>query len=217
MFQQRERRNRVLEALDRLVKQFRTREDLYPLRIPHDPLLLADLVADALGDEAGRFDERAVRTRMLLTLRWDDGSNWELWVAALPSGLKLFCDSAHDETRILASGGRNAGDESERLFLELLGESRGEHFGIEMAGGAPTVVISPIDRALLVDLFVNLFEGTDTEGDIRRSHAMGRDEEPAAAAAGRDFQAEVEWWLDQVRRGEPSIRRSSRPRPAWPS
>jgi len=120
MFQQRERRNRVLEALDRLVKQFRTREDLYPLRIPHEPVLFADLVADALGDEAGRFDERAVRTRTLLTLRWDDGSSWGLWVAALPSGLKLFCDSAHDETRILASGGRNAGDESDRFFLVVI-------------------------------------------------------------------------------------------------
>src|SRR5215213_10526723 len=67
------------------------------------------------------------------------------------------------ETRVLASGGRNEGDDSDRAFLELFAESAGRHFGIEMAGGAPRSVRSPFPRELLIDAFVNLFEVTGTE------------------------------------------------------
>jgi len=194
MFAQRDRRNRVLEALDRSVKQFRTREDLYPLRIPHEPLRLADVVGEALGDEASRFDDDSLRARTILSLRWEDDSCWEVWVASLPSGLKLFCDSGSDETRILASGGRNAGDESDRFFIELLGHSRGELFGIEMSGGAPSSVRSSVARPLLVEFFVNLFEGTEAEEDIRDEHSRDMD----VTSEGRDFQTEVEWWLTRA-------------------
>jgi hypothetical protein len=179
MFKQRERRNRVLEALDLAVKQFRSREDLYPLRIPHEPLLLSDIVEQALQGEARAFDEESLRARTLLALDWDDGSRWELWIASL------------------ASGGRNAGDESDLMFLELLGWSRGEIFGIEMSGGAPRRVRSPIDRALLVDFFVDLFEGTVAEDDIRRDHAVSGD--GRQDGNGRDFRTEVDTWLDRAK------------------
>ena len=68
---------------------------------------------------------------------------------------------------MLASGGRNEGDESDRAFLELFAESAGGHFGIEMAGGAPRSVRSPMDREFLVDRFVDLFEVTGSEDSLR--------------------------------------------------
>ena len=90
----------------------------------------------------------------------------------LPSKFKLFCDSSDDESRILASGGRNEGDESDRIFLELLAESAGEHFGIEMSGGAPVRVRTSIaDRDFVVDLFLGLFEVAGIEADVRRALA----------------------------------------------
>ena len=70
---------------------------------------------------------------------------------------------------MLASGGRNEGDESDRAFLELFAESAGSHFGVEMAGGAPRLVRSPMDREFLVDRFVDLFEVTESEDSLRRS------------------------------------------------
>ena len=44
---------------------------------------------------------------------------------ALPSRTKLYCDSDGHETRLLASGGRNEGDENDRVFLQLLAETAG--------------------------------------------------------------------------------------------
>ncbi len=190
MFASRELRVRVLEALEREARQFRTREDLYPLRIPRQPISLDRLIATTLAERRRLFDVKTLRARTLLTLDWEDGSSWELWVAMLPSNLRLFCDTGDEESRVLASGGRNAGDETDRLFLQLLGESRGEHFGIEMSGGAPSHVRSPVDRALLVDMFVNLFEGTAVEAEVRGSAAAG--------AGGHDFRADVDAWLARV-------------------
>ena len=135
--------------------------------MPREPLLLDDVMRQSLADEARRFDLATLRSRPLLSFEWDDGSRWEAWVGVLPSGLKIYCDSGDDETRVLASGGRNEGDESDRAFLELFAESAGSHFGIEMAGGAPRSVRSPLDREFLVDLFVNLFEVTGSEDSVR--------------------------------------------------
>jgi hypothetical protein len=197
MISTRESRARVLEALDREVKQFRTREALYPLRVPGEPVGFDDILVQALGERGRRFDPATLRSRTLLSFEWADGSAWELWVIVLPSGLKLFCDSGTEEPRILASGGRNLGDQSDRLFLDLLSESGGGHFGIEMSGGAPSRVRSSIsDRTFLADTFVDLFEGTDVEASIREqfSQASGRDD----VSGGRDFRAEVEAWLDRV-------------------
>jgi hypothetical protein len=192
----RELRVRVLERLEREVKQFRTRQDLYPLRIPREPLLLASVIDRALGEDARRFDPAGLRSRTLLDMRWPDGSTWELWVASLPSGLRVFCDRGDDgESRALASGGRNAGDESDRMFLELLAESEGEHFGIEWAGLAPSRVRTTMDdRPFLVDFFVSLFEGTEAEAGIRADWGAPADR----ADTGRDFRAEVERWLDEA-------------------
>ena len=203
---QRQLRLRVLEALEDAAKQFRTREELFPIRIPREPIRLDDLVERALGDDHRSFDPASIRARTLLRLEWDDGSLWEAWVIMLPSQLRLFCDSGAEETRVLASGGRNAGDETDRQFLMLLSESAGETFGIEMAGGAPTRVRSSIaDRAFLVDVFVNLFEVRAMESEIRRD-LDERGMEPATDALqetsrdGTDFRVDVERWLEVVGR-----------------
>jgi len=186
----RQARVAVFEALDRRVRQFRGREELWPLRIPSDPIVLDDVIEEALGDAAGRFDAGSLRSRTLLELMWNDGVTWTAWMAVLPSKTKLYCDTDPHETRILASGGRNEGDESDRIFLRLLAESGGEHFGIEMAGDAPARIRSSIDdRAFLTEIFVELFEVTGSEDSVRR--ALGG--KPSA-----DFQHDVERWLDLV-------------------
>ena len=189
-------RVRVLEALEGLAKQFRRREELWPLRVPREPVGLDEVVEQALGEDAQIFQAHTLRSRTLLRLEWNDGSTWDAWVIVLPSNVKLYCDSDGDESRALASGGRNEGDESDRAFLTLLAESGGEHFGIEMAGGAPSRVRSPLDRAFLVDVFVNLFEVTETEQSVRdalAAHASGQP--PDAGAEGEDFRTDVERWL----------------------
>ena len=200
----RQLRLRVLEALEERVKQFRTREALYPLRVPRDPIPLDEVILQALQDDHLEFDPVTLRSRTLLTLGWEDGT-WDAWVITLPSRVKVYCDSDAHETRILASGGPNAGDESDRLFLTLLSESAGEDFGIEMSGGAPTRVRSSLaDRAFLVECFVNLFEVTRTEDAIRR--ALSADAGPVRpatqldSAQGSDFRIDVERWLDVVMR-----------------
>lgn len=193
---QRQMKARVLEALEARAKQFRTREELYPIRVPRDPLPLDDVLEEALGDEQRRFDPIALRARTLLRLEWDDGSVWEAWVAMLPSGLRLFCDTGPEATHVLASGGRNAGDETDRLFLERLAESAGQDFGIEMAGGAPSRVRSSItDRGFLVDVFVALFEETGLEGELRAELAAFEPDPAAADDTAADFRVEVDRWL----------------------
>lgn len=194
-------RLRVLDALEERVKQFRTREALYPLRVPREPVSLDDLIVQTLADADAIFDAAALRSRTLLTLTWEDAS-WEAWVVILPSRTKLYCDSDPHETRVLASGGRNAGDESDRLFLGLLAESAGEIFGIEMSGGAPARVRSSItDREFLLNFFVELFEVSHAEESIRE--ALAAENHPAnrdASAASRDFRLDVERWLVRVMR-----------------
>jgi hypothetical protein len=194
-FSDRQQRIRILDALEARIKQFRSREELWPLRVPNQPLLLEDVIDRALGDERRRFDPATLRSRTLLQLAWDDGSTWEAWVTVLPSKLKVFCDSSHEETRVLASGGKNEGDETDRLFLELLAESGGRHFGIEMSGGAPSRVRSSVgDRDFLIDLFVNLFEGTE----IEESLAASARPQATAVNDGSDFRTDVQRWLDRV-------------------
>ena len=196
---QRQLKTRVLEALERRAKQFRTREVLYPLRVPHAPLPLDDVIEEALRDDQVRLDPFSLRARTLLRLEWHDGSAWEVWVVMLPSGLRLFCDMGHDAAHVLASGGRNAGDETDRLFLERLAESAGQDFGIEMSGGAPSKVRSSItDRAFLADVFVALFEETGVEASVRagfsgRAADTGRGDAPAS-----DFRSDVERWLSDA-------------------
>ena len=206
MHYERQLRLRVLEALELAAKQFRTREELFPIRIPREPIRLDEVIERTLGDDSPRFDPSSLRARTILHLEWDDGSAWDAWVIMLPSQLRLFCDSGADETRVLGSGGRNAGDETDRQFLTLLSESAGEIFGIEMAGGAPTRVRSSIaDRAFLIDVFVNFFEIRAMEAAIRTDLA-GRRAEPGGDGAswttveGSDFRIDVERWLELVAR-----------------
>lgn len=199
MLGRRHLRVRVLEALEAAVKQFRPREELWPLRVPHEPVLLDPLVRRALPGEHHLFDAATLRSRTLLHLQWPDGSTWEAWLAGLPSGFKLYCDTNDDETRLLASGGRNEGLESDRAFLELLAESAGAHFGIEMSGGAPVRVRSSLDdREFLVALFVNLFELTGAEESVRDQ--LTGSEPRTVDVHGIDFRADVELWLDRALR-----------------
>jgi hypothetical protein len=198
---QRQQRLRILEALELEAKQFRTREELFPIRIPREPLALDAIIDRVLGDEGRRFDVATLRARTLLHLEWEDGSDWDAWVIMLPSQLRLFCDSGGEETRVLGSGGRNAGDETDRQFLTLLSESAGEIFGIEMSGGAPTLVRSSIaDRGFLVDVFVDLFEVREMEGVIRDELDGLADRQFTDESFGRDFRVDVERWLELVTR-----------------
>ena len=194
-FLHRQQRLRVLEALERRARQFRTDEELYPLRVPRDPLPLADVIEEALAGEDSRFDPATLRSRTLLDLTWQDGSRWEAWVIVLPSGLKLFCASGEEAPHVLASGGRHANTETDRQFLELLSESAGDRFGIEMHGGAPSRVRSFIeDRDFLADVFVNLFEVTGTEQSVRDD--LARRASGSAPPASADFRNDVVRWLD---------------------
>lgn len=187
---QRQLRVLVLEALDRRTRQFRGREALWPLRVPPEPIVLDEVVEEALGGDARRFDPQSLRARTLLELTWEDGASWSAWAVTLPSKTKLYCDSDSEETRILASGGRNEGEENDRVFLRLLAESGGTHFGIEMAGGAPSRVRSSIDdRAFLVEIFVELFEVIGAEESVRS--ALKR-------LPGEDFRDDVSEWLKFV-------------------
>jgi hypothetical protein len=192
---QRQLRVRVLAAIEDRVRGFRRREELWPLRVPAEPILLDDVVEQALAGEMRTFDPAALRTRPLLRLEWADGSAWTAWVLGLPSGFRIYGDTSDEESRLLASGGRNEGDASDRAFLELLAESAGGHFGIEMTGGAPSRVRSAIDdREFLVDLFVNLLEVTGAEESVR-AQLNQRPHEPPAGGDGRDFRIEVARWL----------------------
>jgi hypothetical protein len=189
-FGQRQLKARVLERLESRVKQFRRRDEYWPLRIPSTPILLDDVVEEALGDERHRFDPGMLRTRTILQLEWDTDNVWEVSMLALPSKTKVYFDSDGHETRLLASGGRNEGDENDRVFLQLLAETAGATFGIEFSGGAPQRVRSSIpDRAFLLDFFVNLFEVSGCQESVR---AAIRNQ---TTAASRDFEQDVEAWL----------------------
>jgi hypothetical protein len=206
VYLRRQLRLRVLEALEGQIKQFRRREELWPLRIPPEPLLLRDVIDRAAPGDAGAFDPMTLRSRTLLALEWDDASVWEAWMIVLPSGFKVYCDSSDEETRLLASGGRNEGDESDRIFLTLLAESAGGHFGIEMSGGAPSRVRTSIaDRAFLIDFFVELFERTGAEDSLRDQLP----EAPPRSPAPRDFRDDVERWLEQACRRPATSSRES--------
>ena len=187
-FEERDRRVRVIQALERAIRQFRTREEIWPLRVPAEPLLLADVARQALDAQDARvFDPHTLKSRSLLHLTWDDGSTWELWIIALASGIKLYCDTSHAESRLLASGRRDSEIETDRLFLELLSESAGETFGIEMSGGPPSRVRSSLDRSQLAEFFVHLFEVAGMEEDIRA----------VVHTRHADFHTDVEKWLEQ--------------------
>ena len=186
MYAERQNRVRVVQALEDAAKQFRTRQELWPLRVPREPVVFDTLIGRAIQ---GTFDPLSLRSRTLLWLEWPDGATWELWVTALPSGLKLYCDTGGGETRLLASGRRDSEIETDRHLMELLSESAGEHFGIEMDGGPPSRVRSNLaDGTLVVDFFVNLFEVLGMEEDIRTVIGDRRG----------DFRLDVETWLTQT-------------------
>ena len=204
----RQQRVRVLETLELRAKQFRSREEIWPFRVPHDPLALEEIVERALEGENG-FHPEALRSRSVLELMWD-ANRWELWVLTLPSGIMLYCDSDGEETRILASVKRGNPAEADGFFLERLAQSRGHDFGIEMAGPPPDRVRSSIgDRDFLADVFVELFEGAEAETALRRDH-------PGSDGHG-DFRAVVASWLEAVLTAPPQGKRQPRVQEADPS
>jgi hypothetical protein len=184
-FEARYARQKALEALEERAKQFRGREEIWPFRVPHEPLDLNETVDGVAPD--------ALRSRNVLRLEWADTA-WELWTIALPSGIFLYCDSDGRESRVLASAKRGNPSEADGFFLERLAESRGDFFGIEMAGPAPDRVRSSIgDRDFLADVFVELFEGT-----------------PALPVESEDFRTDVVRWLERVLTSPPFTRRQPR-------
>jgi hypothetical protein len=195
-FAARQARRKVMELIEAHATRFRSDDELWPLRVPREPLRLDELVRNALGDDATRFDPLSLRSRTLLHLEWDDESTWDLWVAMLPTGLKVFCDSGADEARVLASGGRHSSDATDRLFLSHLGESGGERFGIEMSGGAPAVVRSPFAGSdVLIEFFLHLFEVTGAEVSVLHQLSEAGVSH-GGAADGTDFRDAVASWLD---------------------
>jgi hypothetical protein len=184
-FASRHARVKALEALEARAKQFRGREEIWPFRVPHEPLDLDEITSGIAAD--------VLRSRTVLRLEWTDAV-WELWTIALPSGILLYCDSDGQESRVLASVKRGNPVEADGFFLERLAESRGDFFGIETAGPAPDRVRSSIgDRDFLADVFVDLFEGTD-----------------AVPADSADFRTDIVRWLDRVLTAPATVRRQPR-------
>jgi hypothetical protein len=191
-FEARQSRLRILDALEERAKQFRGRDDIWPFRVPHEPL---------------QVDLEEVRPRSVLRMEWTD-ARWELWAIVLPSGILLYGDADGHETRVLASVRRGNPSEADGFFLERLAESRGHHFGIELAGPPPQRVRSSIgDREFLTDVFVELFEGTDAETSFRLK---------AEATGSRDFRADVAAWLARVLTAPPGAKRQPRLADAQP-
>jgi len=201
----RQRRVRVLEALELRAKQFRSHEDLWPFRVPHEPLDLEEIIETALAEEEGWIQPDSLRSRSVLRLEWEGGDTWELWAIALPSGIHLYCDSDGEETRVLASVKRGNPLEADGFFLERLAESRGRHFGIEMEGPAPDRVRSAIgDREFLADVFVELLEDTEASHDLK------------SAARASDFRADIVAWLAEVLTAPAMTKRQPRVRDEEP-
>jgi len=214
-------RVRVLEALEARTKQFKGFDGIWPFRIPHEPLALAAVVDEALGDESGASPVTSpagardqLRSRTVLEMHWPDGHVWQAWAITLPGGIIVYCDDDGEETRILASVKRGNPLEADGFFLELLAETRGEAFGMEMAGGAPERVRTSIaDRDFLAEVFVELFEDTDAAISIT---ADSRSDD----RNGRDFRSDIERWLTKTLVAPPasrSPRRQPRRRDAEPT
>jgi hypothetical protein len=201
-FSRRQLRLRVLEALERRAKGFRGHEGVWPFRIPHEPLALDALIVEALSDEEGRIDAQDLRSRTVLRMEWtESGHAWEAWTISLPSGILIYCDDDGEEARVLASVRRGTAVEADGFFLELLAETHGHAFGIEMAGDVPDRIRTSIaDREFLTDVFLELFEDTEAEPLLR---------EMTAAARG-DFRAHVEAWLSSALATQPSSRSPKR-------
>ena len=190
MHARRQARLAVLEALARRVKQFRSHEHLFSFRVPHEPLDLDAIITQTVADGSGRVTAGDLRSRPVMQMTFADGHHWDAWAITLPSNVHVYCDSDGHETRVLTSLRRGNPIEGDRFFLELLAETRGEAFGIEMGGAVPDAVRTPIDdRAFLVDIFVELLEGTPAANAL---HA------PGDTDAESDFRADVERWLPRV-------------------
>lgn len=190
MYQKRLLRARVLEALELRVKQFRAREDTHPFRVPHAPLHLGALIDDALAGDGGTIGEDELRSRFVLSLHWHDGATWSAWVITLPSGIHVYCDSDAHETRVLGSLKRGSALEADHFFLELLAESSGHAFGIEMGADLPDRIRTTMaDREFLTDVFVEMFEGTPSQAMIQARGFAGE---------RHDFRGDVASWLEGV-------------------
>lgn len=185
MYVRRRARVAVLEALEARVRQFRSHDDLFGFRVPHDPLDLEALIEAALADHPARIAPADLRSRPVMRLEFPGGETWDAWVITLASDVHVYCDDDGHESRVLASLRRGHPLEADRFFLELLADTRGHAFGIEMGVALPARVRTPIDdRGFLADVFVELFEGTPVEALLR---------EP-----GDDFRDDVERWLERV-------------------
>jgi hypothetical protein len=194
----------LLEALEQRVKQFRRDDDIWPFRRPHEPLDCSTLITPAIGDVPVASAVDALRSRTVIAMQWSENETWEAWAITLPSGIHVYADTDGVEHRLLASVKRGNAAEADRFFLELLAESGGGHFGIEMRGGAPREIRAGIDdRNFIIDVIVDLFEGTPAEQDIQAAVGTTR-------ADSGDFRVEVERWLVGILGAPAPSRRSKR-------
>ena len=192
-FNQRLLTARVLEALEGRVKQFRRREELWPIRMPPEPSLSMHVIQEALGEDSRRFDPGRCEAGRFCGWNGTTEARWDAWVIALPSKTKLLLRFGRRGDRLLASGDVTKGTRTIASFFELLAETGGQAFGIETSGDAPTRVRSSItDRAFLVEFFVDLFEVTGDGGISPDSHPRH------VTSFDHDFQPEVEVWLATV-------------------
>ncbi|MGH9408964.1 MAG: hypothetical protein ACRD1V_05880, partial [Vicinamibacterales bacterium] len=166
-FDRRRARVRALERLDQRAKQFRGREAIWPFRVPHEPLALMEILSEET--EAPIVDAAALRGPSVMRLEWPD-AQWEAWTMALPSGLTLYCDDDGAETRVLASIRRGSLAEADGFFVELLAETGGAAFGIEMAGPAPDRVRTSIaDREFLERFLIRCSNRVAAMRDVVRA------------------------------------------------
>ncbi len=202
-YNDRKARLRAVEALEQRAKQFKSYENVWPFRVPHAPLPLDEIVSEALGDGGGSLPLDALKSRTVLRMSFGRGTNehsWEAWVIALPSGIMLYCDDDGELRHVLASVKRGNPLDADGFFLELLAETRGHAFDIEMAAAVPDRIRTSIgDREFLVDQFVELFEGTPAEKALR-TDATG------------DFRADVDRWLARVWTAPPAVKPRRQPR-----
>ena len=160
-------RMRALQALELTVRQFRGTDAIWPFRVPHEPIDL-ERVVDAVCTGNRALNLQDLHSRPVLEMQWNDGQRWRACAITLASGVHVYCDESDEGTRVLTSVKRGNPLEADRFFLELLAESRGDCFGIEMGGTAPDLIRTPIDdRDFLCDVFVDLLEDTTAEQDVR--------------------------------------------------
>ena len=201
MFAARQLRVRVLEALEGRVKQFLRREELWPLRVPREPLLVRR--RPPAGD---RRRGAPVRCRVAEVAHRCCRSNGQTAAAGrrgsacLPSGLKIYCDTGERrEPACWRRAGATKGTRATGRFSSCSPSRR----AVTSASRWPAARRDRCDHRWTASSWSiassNLFEVTGSEDSLRAQLPEPPDAD-AAPPGGRDFRADVERWLDAALR-----------------